>query len=85
MAFGYEEELKAEIARLRLTDAERDAIEWASRTLCVGWQDLDSGDKRRTRDAATTLRDLLERITTPAASVAGRGGAGCSPAPPAKS
>ena len=44
-----------------LTDAELDAIEWASRTLCVGWQDLDSGDKQRTRDAAATLRRLLER------------------------
>lgn len=45
-----------------LTDAEREAIEWASKTLCVGWHDLAAGDKQRTRDAAATLRGLLERL-----------------------
>ena len=53
--------LESEIARLRLTDEEREAVEWASKTLCVGWHDLAAGDKQRTRDAAATLRGLLER------------------------
>ena len=44
-----------------LTDEEREAVEWASKTLCVGWHDLAAGDKQRTRDAAATLRGLLER------------------------
>ena len=44
-----------------LTDAERDAVEWASRTLCVGWHDLEPSDKQRSRDAAATLRGLLSR------------------------
>ena len=55
------EKAAAEIARLRLTDAEREAVAWASKTLCVGWHDLAAGDKQRTRDAAATLRGLLER------------------------
>ena len=50
-----------EIEHLSLTDEEREAIEWASRTLCIGWHDLYSGDKQRTRDAAATLRVLLDR------------------------
>lgn len=45
----------------RLTDPERDALEWASKTLCVGWHDLAADDKQRTRDAAATLRGLLRR------------------------
>lgn len=45
-----------------LTDAERSAIEWASKTLCVGWHDLAADDKQRTRDAAATLQSLLERM-----------------------
>ena len=55
-------ELEREIARLRLTAAEREAVEWASKTLCVGWHDLAAEDKQRTRDAAATLRGLLERL-----------------------
>lgn len=47
---------------LALTDEERSAIEWASKTLCVGWHDLAADDKQRTRDAAATLRGLLERM-----------------------
>lgn len=53
---------QVEIARLRLTDKEREAVEWASKTLCVGWHDLAPEDKQRTRDAAATLRSLLERL-----------------------
>lgn len=45
-----------------LSDAERDAIEWASKTLCVGWHDLAADDKQRTRDAAATLQGLLDRL-----------------------
>lgn len=45
-----------------LSDEERGAIEWASKTLCVGWHDLAPEDKKRTRDAADTLRGLLERM-----------------------
>lgn len=45
-----------------LTTEERDALEWASKTLCVGWHDLAPEDKQRTRDAADTLRGLLERL-----------------------
>ena len=45
-----------------LTDEEREAVQWASKTLCVGWHDLAAGDKQRTRDAAATLRGLLERL-----------------------
>lgn len=46
-----------------LADEERVAIAWASKTLCVGWHDLAPDDKQRTRDAAATLRSLLERIS----------------------
>lgn len=46
-----------------LTTEERDALEWASKTLCVGWHDLAPSDKQRSRDAAATLRSLLERIS----------------------
>lgn len=53
---------QAEIQRLRLTQAELEAIAWASKTLCVGWHDLAPEDKQRTRDAAATLRGLLERM-----------------------
>lgn len=52
----------AEIARLRLTDAEREAVEWASKTLCVGWHDLDADGKQRSRKASATLRAFLERV-----------------------
>lgn len=48
--------------RLLPTDEERDAVEWASKTLCVGWHDLAPEDKQRTRDAADTLRGLLDRL-----------------------
>lgn len=54
--------LTDEVERLRFTNDERDALEWASKTLCVGWHDLAPEDKQRTRDAADTLRGLLERI-----------------------
>ena len=52
----------SEIEDLRLTDEEREAVEWASKTLCVGWHDLAPDDKQRTRDAAATLQGLLERL-----------------------
>jgi len=55
------DEAAAEIDRLRLTDAEREAIQWASDTLCVGWGDLTPDDKDRCRTAADTLRRMLER------------------------
>ena len=55
--------LTDQVERLRLTDEERDAVEWASKTLCVGWHDLAPSDKQRTRDAAATLRSLLKRIS----------------------
>ena len=50
MAFGYENELKAEIARLRLTDAEREAVEW-----CIFQQATP-------QRIAVTLRGLLDRL-----------------------
>lgn len=55
---------QAEIERLRLSDAERDAIKWASKTLCIGWHDLAADDKQRTRDAAAVLQSLADRIST---------------------
>jgi hypothetical protein len=55
-------EYQAEIDRLRLTDAEREALEWASKTLCVGWHDLDADGKQRSRKASATLRAFLERV-----------------------
>lgn len=54
--------LADDVERMRLTQAEREAIEWASKTLCVGWHDLAAKDKQRTRDAAATLQSLLGRI-----------------------
>jgi len=52
-----------EIARLRLTDAELDAIRWAADTLCVGWDDLKPDDKDRSRKAADTLRWMVARLS----------------------
>lgn len=65
MMFDYLErqaERRYEVERLRITDAERDAIRWASQTLCVGWNDLRPQDRDRSRKAAATLKSLLERI-----------------------
>jgi len=45
-----------------LTDAERKAVEWASRTLCVGWHDLDASGKQQSRNASATLSGLLGRL-----------------------
>ena len=59
MAFGYEEELKAEIARLRLTDAEREAVETARSLFSQGWKHFGN---EADRDRAATLRGLLERL-----------------------
>jgi hypothetical protein len=55
--------LQAEIKRLRLTDAELDAIRWAADTLCVGWDDLKPDDKNRSRKAADTLRWMVARLS----------------------
>lgn len=70
---GYRDAAEADAAvarllvdRLRLTDAEREAIGWAGHALCVGWNDLDAADKQRSRDAAVTLRALFERLGQPA-------------------
>jgi len=52
-----------EIERLRLTDAELDAIRWAADTLCVGWDDLKPDDKDRSRKAADTLRWMVARLS----------------------
>jgi hypothetical protein len=54
--------LRNDADRLRITAAELDAIEWASKTLCVGWHDLKPKDKDRSRQASATLKSLLERI-----------------------
>jgi hypothetical protein len=54
--------LRSDADRLRITEAERDAIAWAANTLCVGWDDLKPKDKARSRAAAATLESLLERI-----------------------
>lgn len=51
--------LMAEIERLRLTDAEREAIERAAETL--RYLQADYGKTQTEQDAAT-LRGLLERI-----------------------
>lgn len=48
------EELRAEIARLRLTDAEREAVEYFAAFHCSPRE----GDAQ----AAATLRGLLERL-----------------------
>ena len=45
------QQLEAEVAKLRLTDAEREAIEWAAKQLAY----------IRADDALATLRSLLER------------------------
>lgn len=50
-----------EIERLRLTDEEREAIQWAADTLCVGWNDLKPDDRDRSRTATDTLRRMLEK------------------------
>jgi hypothetical protein len=55
--------LQEEIKRLRLTDAELDAIRWAADTLCVGWDDLKPDDKGRSRKAADTLRWMVARLS----------------------
>jgi len=55
--------LQEEIKRLRLTDAELDAIGWAADTLCVGWDDLKPDDKDRSRKAADTLRWMVARLS----------------------
>ncbi len=46
-----------------LTDEEREAVEWGSKTLCIGWHDLTPDDKQRSRDSANKLRGLLARLT----------------------
>ena len=56
MAFGFEHELRAEIARLRLTDAEREAVECGIELI----REWHAGDDPKRRDA--TLRGLLERL-----------------------
>ena len=88
MAFGYEDELKAEIARLRdaldeqtgraawhyecliqrdaqiarlrLTDAEREAVEAAARIIDAYEEEMDGFPS----GAAATLRGLLARCAT---------------------
>lgn len=45
-----------------LTEDEKQAIAWASNTLCVGWGDLKPDDRDRSRQAAATLRGLLQRV-----------------------
>ena len=65
MLFDHMETMAAvqnDADRLRITEAERDAIAWASKTLCVGWHDLKPKDKDRSRTAAATLASLLQRI-----------------------
>lgn len=60
MAFGYEHELRAEIVRLRLTDAEREAIQNA-----IGWIESPSADSEAMPEdylpITNTLRGLLSR------------------------
>lgn len=53
MAFGYENELKAEIERLRLTDAEREAVN----DMCEFAEDFLGDDDPN----IIILRGLLER------------------------
>ncbi len=50
------EELQREVARLRLTDAEREAVEWAIGATARMYDDADGGPIRR-----EALRGLLER------------------------
>ena len=49
----------AEVARLRLTDAEREAIEAAARIIEAYEEEMDGFPS----GAAATLRGLLERLT----------------------
>jgi hypothetical protein len=65
MLFDHMETMAAirnDADRLRITENEREAIAWAAKTLCVGWDDLKPKDKARSRAAASTLESLLERI-----------------------
>lgn len=57
---GRIEDLEAEIARLRLTDAEREAVGRAIITL-DDWQRIGGYHELHDDDAAT-LRGLLERL-----------------------
>jgi len=54
--------LTDEVNRLLLTSSERDAIQWAADTLCVGWHDLRPDDKAKSRSAVGALRELLARL-----------------------
>ena len=60
------ERLRAEIARLRLTDAEREAVQWAAIRSADDAQ-MIGGDFylacHRMRARSATLRTLLERLT----------------------
>ena len=59
--------LRAEIARLRLTDAEREAVERGYCSL-MGVEDMSSECSRWDMEAAATLRGLLERLSNPPAA-----------------
>ena len=50
--------LEAEAARLRLTDAERDLLEW----LAAGVDDRQNTHQTLTPAARATIRGLLERL-----------------------
>ena len=73
MAFGFAEELKAEIARLRLTDAEREALDG----IISDFSEIAEFNEERcypayaskARRRAAILRGLLER-TQPDARLA---------------
>jgi hypothetical protein len=58
------EEAADEIKRLRLTDAERDAIDWASLVLRNMAEERDQvGDYcRRLNEAAALMLNLLQRL-----------------------
>jgi hypothetical protein len=58
MAFGFENELKAEIERLRLTNAERYAIRWAENE-AQAFAEMGGGPHAFV--LAATLRKLLAR------------------------
>ena len=51
--------LEKEVARLRLTDAEREAVETARSLFSQGWKHFDN---EADRDRAAALRGLLERL-----------------------
>lgn len=53
-------QLRAEVARLRLTDAEREAVDMAI-DLLNGVEDVSAGASSRADAAAAMLRGLLER------------------------